>query len=440
MSLTTPATIRSLQRKLYVKAKEEPSFRFYSLYDKIYRPDILRHAYRLAKAKGGAPGVDGETFEKIEERGLENWLERLGEELRTRRYQPDAVRRAYIPKPGGGERPLGIPTVRDRVAQTAARMVLAPIFEAEFPGEMYGYRPRRSAQEAVAAVYQALQTGYTDVVDADLSKYFDTIPHTDLLKSVARRVSDGAVLHLIRLWLKAPMEERDEAGRVRRTGGRGHTMGTPQGGVLSPLLANVYMNRFLRAWKERGMDQRLRAKVVNYADDFVILCRGTAAEALEVTRRWMGSLRLTLNEKKTCLRDARKESFDFLGYTFGPTVHRPTGRTYLAAQPSRKAVARLRERVRDILKPGNTAPWEEVVAQVNRLLRGWGNYFCYGSVARAYWRVEAFLLHRARGFLVRRHKVPGRGNQRFPADRVFGDGGLVKLSAARRAARLHAWT
>jgi RNA-directed DNA polymerase len=440
MSLTTPETIRSLQRKLYVKAKEEPSYRFYSLYDKIHRPDILAHAYRLAKANGGAPGVDGETFEKIEEGGWENWLERLGEELRTRRYRPAAVRRVYIPKPGGGERPLGIPAVRDRVAQTAALLVLTPIFEAEFPDAMYGYRPKRSAQAAVAAVHQALRDGYTDVVDADLSKYFDTIPHTDLLKSVARRISDGAVLHLIRLWLKTPIEERDEAGRVKRIGGRDHTRGTPQGGVLSPLLANIYMNRFLRAWKERGMDQRLRAKVVNYADDFVILCQGTAAEALAVTGRWMGSLKLTLNEKKTGLRDARRESFDFLGYTFGPTVHRPTGRTYLAAQPSRKAVARLRDRVREILRPANMAPWEEVATQVNRVVRGWGNYFCYGSVARAYWRVEDFLLHRARGFLVRRHKAPGRGVRRFPADWVFGDGGLVHLSAARRAARLHAGT
>lgn len=296
MSLATPPKIRTLQRKLYIKAKEDPRFRFYSLYDKVCRGDILAYAYSLAKSNGGSPGVDGETFRKIEEQGLEEWLTDLQERLNDGRYKPDAVRRVYIPKPGGGERPLGIPVIRDRVVP--------------------------------------------------LSKYFDSIPHEDLLKSVARRISDGKVLHLIRLWLKAPIEETDGMGRVRRSGGRDHAMGTPQGGVISPLLANVYMNRFLRAWRERGMDRRLQATIVNYADDFVILCRGTAFQAMDVTRSWMTSLKLTLNEKKTCVRDANRECFDFLGYTFGPTVHRPTGRRYLAAQPSRKSVARLRERVR----------------------------------------------------------------------------------------------
>lgn len=438
MRLITPPAIRTLQRKLYVKAKTEPAYRFYRLYDKVYRADILAHAYALAKANGGAPGVDGETFDQVESAGLTDWLARLREDLRTRQYRPAAVRRVYIPKPGGGERPLGIPTVRDRVAQTAAELVLSPIFEAEFTDEMYGYRRRRSAQQAVTAVHEALCAGYTDVVDADLSKYFDTIPHTDLLKSVARRVSDGAMLHLLRLWLKAPVEERDGQGRTRRTGGRHHGMGTPQGGCISPLMANVYMHRFLRAWRERGMDRHLQAKVVSYADDFVILCQGSAAEALGITHRWMRALKLTVNEEKTRVCDATQTPFDFLGYTFGPMVHRPTGRTYIAAQPSRKATARLRERVRGILRPGNQAPWPEVVRQVNRVVGGWQRYFSYGTVSRAYWGLDKFLLHRARIFLARRHKLPRRGTRRFTAERVFGDDGLFHLGAAHRAARSHA--
>lgn len=434
--LTTPEAIRTLQRKLYVKAKTEPAFRFYRLYDKVYRADILAHAYALAKANGGAAGVDGMTFDDIDAAGREDWLAALREDLRTRRYRPAAVRRVYIPKPGGGERPLGIPTVRDRVAQTAADLVLRPMFEADFDDAMYGYRPRRSAQQAVTAVHQALQAGYTDVVDADLSKYFDTIPHADLLKSMARRVSDGAMLHLLRLWLDVSSEERDANGNVRKTKSRGQ--GTPQGGVISPLLANVYMHRFLRAWRERGMERHLNAKVVSYADDFVILCRGTAAEALAITQRWMAAMKLTVNEKKTRVCDVTQTAFDFLGYTFGPTVYRPTGRTYLAAQPSKQAVARLRDRVRGILRPGNQAPWPTIVRDVNRVTSGWRRYFSYGTVSRAYWRVDAFLLHRARGFLARRHKMTRRGTLRFPAEQVFGAYGLVNLGASHRVVRSHA--
>ena len=215
-------------------------------------------------------------------------------------------------------------------------------------------------------------------------------------------------------------------------------MGTPQGGVISPLLANVYMHRFLRAWQDRGMDRRLKTKVVSYADDFVILCQGTAAEALAVTHRWMRVLKLTVNETKTRVCNATQTSFDFLGYTFGPTVHRPTGRTYLAAQPSRKAMARLRTRVRGILRPGNQAPWPEVVCQVNRVVAGWQHYFSYGTVSRVYWGLDAFLLHRARGFLARRHKLPRRGTQRFTAEQVFKRDGLFSFGAVQRAARSHA--
>jgi RNA-directed DNA polymerase len=288
MSLVTPEKIRTLQRKLYRKAKAEPAFRFYVLYDKICREDILRHAYGLARGNAGAPGVDGMSFGQIEAAGLEAWLAGLREELVSTTYRPDPVRRVMIPKPKGeGERALGIPTIRDRVIQTAAKLVLEPIFEADFEGSAYGYRPARGAVDAVKDVHRHLCRGYTDVVDADLSRYFDSIPHDDLLKSVARRVADGAVLRLIKLWLKAPIEERDGDGRRRIVGGKRNKRGTPQGGVASPLLANIYMNRFLKHWRLTGRGEAFRAHVVSYADDFVILSRGCAAQALAWTKAVM---------------------------------------------------------------------------------------------------------------------------------------------------------
>jgi RNA-directed DNA polymerase len=429
MSLSTPEKIRNLQRKLYCKAKAEPAFRFYVLYDKVCSADILLHAYRLARANAGAPGVDGMTFAAIEKRGLEAWLAGLREELVKKTYRADPVRRVMIPKANGGERPLGIPTVRDRVVQTAAKIVLEPIFEADFEDTAYGYRPRRGAADAVKEVHRHIIRGYTQVVDADLSKYFDTIPHVDLLKSVARRVVDREVLRLIKMWLKAPIEERGEDGTRRMSGGKGSSRGTPQGGVASPLLANIYMNRFLKYWRVSGSGEAFRAHVVSYADDFVILSRGCAAEALAWTRGVMTKLGLAINEAKTSLKDARKERFDFLGYSFGPHFHFRTRGPYLGASPSKKSVQRFKVRVAEVLVPANNDPWPEVCDTLNSMLLGWSNYFHHGSRLRAYRAVERYTYDRVRDFLVRRHKMAGRGSRRFSREKVYGELGLLRLES-----------
>lgn len=435
MSLVTPEKIRQLQKKLYVKAKQEPTFRFYQLYDKVYREDILVQAYRLARSAKGArtAGVDGETFEDIEAAGEEKWLGARREELATKTYEPNAVRRVMIPKAGGGERPLGIPTVRDRVVQTAAKLILEPIFEADMADSAYGYRPGRSAQGAVTEVHEALCEGYTEVVDADLAKYFDSIPHDQLMQAVARRVVDRQMLKLIKGWLKVPVEERDGNGKRRMTGGKSSTAGTPQGGVISPLLANIYMNRFLRAWRDRGKANEYRAKLVAYADDLVILSRGKAAEALEWTRWAMGKMGLSLNEEKTRLCDGRQESFRFLGYEFGPEVHQKTGRSYLAAQPSAKSIQRGKEKVGAVLQPGNQDPWDEVVKQLNRILRGWANYFSIGTRWMAYGAIDRYVEEKARRFLRRRHKVLSRGYRRFSGAQLHDKMGLVRLRTLNKA-------
>src|SRR5256712_6421383 len=422
MSLETPERIRSLQRKLYCKAKAEPAFRFYLLYDKIHREDLLLNAYELARANKGARGVDGQSFEHIESEGREKWLEGLRSDLRGKTYQPRAVRRVMIPKPGGGERPLGIPTIRDRVVQTAAKLVLEPIFEADLEDSAYGYRPGRGGTDPVKEVHRLLGRGYTDVVDADLSKYFDSIPPSELLKSVARRIVDRHVLWLIKMWLKVPVEETGGGGEGKRgmTGGKSRARGTPQGGVASPMLANLYMNRFLKHWRLTGRGEVFCAQVVSYADDFVILSRGDAAEALAWTKEVMTRLGLMLNEAKTTLKDARKESFDFLGYTFGPEYHRKEGRRYLSASPSRKSVQRLKGKVNELLVPGNKESWPDVRNRLNRLLRGWSNYFSYGTRLMAYRAIDNHVNDRVRHFLRRRCKGPGRGHPKFADQQGFG--------------------
>jgi RNA-directed DNA polymerase len=442
VSLATPEKIRTLQRKLYVKAKGEPEFRFYLVYDKVWRADILEHAYRLCRSNGGAAGVDGVTFEHIEstEEGLEGWLRTLAAELREERYRSQAVRRVMIPKPDGGERSLGIPTTRDRVVQQAAKLVLEPIFEADFEPNAYGYRPRRGALDAVKEVKASILRGERHVVDADLSKYFDTIPHRGLLKSVARRVSDRKMLRLIKMWLKAPVEETDEKGRKTLTGGKGSKAGTPEGGVISPLLANLYIHWLLKAWKKFDLESKLRAGIINYADDLVIVCCGGAENALAWLKWITERLGLSLNEAKTSVRDAGRESFDFLGYTFGPMAYRRTGQAYLGVAPSKKRVKRFKQSLRSVLHAGNHAPVDEVMEQVNRKLRGWRQYFSIGTLEPTYRSVDRYTESLLRKFLVRRHKVPGRGTRQFSNRYLYADLGLVRLQDRRQVSCSQALT
>jgi RNA-directed DNA polymerase len=423
VSLATP---EKLQESLYGKAKREPDCRFHFLYDKLYREDILSHAFALSRSNGGAPGVDGQTFADIEAQGVDGWLGALARELHDEEYRPQAVRRVLIPKASGvGERPLGIPTIRDRVVQTAAKLVLEPIFEADFDDAAHGYRPGRNAIQAVEKVHGALREGRTEVVDADLSKYFDTIPHAELMKCLIRRISDGKMLRLLKMWLKVPVEERDERGNRRMSGGKKSTRGTPQGGVISPLLANIYMHRFIKAFRKHGLGEKYGATLVNYADDFVVLCRRGARQVRERIGQWMTRIGLALNEDKTCVRDARRESFDFLGYSFQP-MHSPrTGVQYLGAAPSKKALQRLKEKIRQQLRPSNLMPTEQIVARLNRTVRGWANYFCVGTLSKARRIVDEHLQTMVRRFLRRRHKVKNRGYSQFPRAWIFGELGVV---------------
>ena len=436
MSLPNPTKLEELRGKLYAKAKAEPEFRFYTLYDKVHRWDVLLEALRRSKEKKGAAGVDGETFERIREYGEERWLKQLQEELQQRTYQPQPVRRVLIPKPGGGERPLGIPTIKDRVAQAAAKLILEPIFEADLSDAAYGYRPKRSAVQAVQQVHRELASGKTEVVDADLSKYFDTIPHAELMISLARRIADKAMLHLIKMWLKVPVEERDEQGRSRYSGGKRSKCGTPQGGVISPLLANIYINRLLKAFARSDSMRAHGARIVNYADDFVVLCRpGSAAKVLVQIGQWIVGMKLTLNEAKTRLCDARREHFRFLGYELGPLMNRRTNRRYLGARPSKTAMERVRRRVSEILDRRRTDRWKEIRDELNRYLRGWAAYFAYGSPVPSFRLVDIHVEERARNLLRRRHKLPAR-TSRFGRREIHEDRGVIVLE---RLVRPNAW-
>ena len=436
MVLEPPESVRKLQMALQAKAKGAPGYRFYLLYDKLYRRDVLRYAYDRCKANQGAPGVDKQDFADIAAYGEDRWLGELAEKLHRRTYRAEAVRRVWIPKAEGKKlRPLGIPRIADRVVMTAAVVVLEPIFEVDMPAEQHGYRPNLSAHTAVDRVNRLINEGHTRVIDADLADYFGSIPHAELLKSVARRVSDRHLLHLIKMWLEAPVEEDDGRGeKTRTTTARDTGRGVPQGAPISPLLANLYMRRFVLGWKRRGLEARLGAKIVVYADDLVICCRGNAEEAMSEMRRLMMQLKLTVNEAKTHIRRLPQERFAFLGYDFGRYYSPKTGRAYLCPQPSKASVKRVIGKIRHAT--ARNVLWlsaEEMVTGLNRLLVGWANYYSLGPVYQAYRAIDRYTPLRLRRWLRNKHKISNTGARCFSYEFLYDTLGLVQLSSLARS-------
>lgn len=436
MSLPTPVpTVEKLQTALQAKAKAAAGYRFYTLWDKICRSDVLTEAYRRCRANRGAPGVDGQTFEQIESAGVGPWLAALQEELRRQEYRPQPLLRVWIAKSNGGQRPLGIPSIRDRVAQMAVLLVIGPIFEVDLCDEQYGFRPGVDAKMAVRRVYfNVTERGLREVVDADLSDYFNTIPHGPLMRCMSRRIADGSLLSVVKRWLQAPVVERRERGERRTTVAADTNRGTPQGGVASPLLANLYFRRFVLAWKQFGHEQRLQARVVNYADDLVICCRpGSGPEAMTTFRNLIARLGLTVNEQKTRLATLPEESIDFLGYTIGQ-FHGRGGRPYIGTRPSKKSVCNLRARIHE--ETSSRWNWQQPAERVevlNPILRGWCGYFNQGPVVKVYRSVRQYIERRFRRWLMRREQRRGTGYKRYPDCYLYEELGLFPVPDQRVA-------
>ena len=428
-------SVRKLQTVLNAKAKEEPDWRFHALVDKAWRQDFLLEAWGMVRRNGGAAGVDGVTVADVGAYGVERWIGELSRDLRDGTYEPNPVRQVLIPKKQPGKfRPLGIPCLRDRVAQTSAMLVLGPIFEADLQPEQYAYRPGRSARDAVKRIHRLLYRGQHEVVDADLSNYFGEIPHAELMKSIARRVSDGRMPGLIKAWLETPVIEEDGAGGTCRTNrAREERKGTPQGAPISPLLSNIYMRRFILGWKELGYARRFGAEIVNYADDFCVLGRAPAAEMLRVVERLMGKLKLPVNAEKTrCLR-CPGEPLEFLGYRIGWSYRPKGGGRYIGTRPSKASVQSICHRISEHTdRRRGRLEAEEVVGRLNRMISGWANYFDLGQVSPAYAAVDQHATRRLRQWFGRKHKVRSGKYVRYSDNWLREECGLTGLATRTR--------
>jgi RNA-directed DNA polymerase len=447
--LPAPDKVRKLQITLYRKAKSKPEYRFWSLYGEVQRADVLAAAWRRVKANAGAAGVDGVTIEELaaDAQVEAAWLAALREELRRKTYRPTPVRRVKIPKASGGYRGLGIPTVKDRVVQMAVYLVLMPIFEADFHSRSFGFRPGRNAHQAVEAIQEALRMGKSEVVDADLAQYFDTIPHRKLMRQVARRVSDGAILKLIKAWLRAPIVEEEEGGGLKI---KANPCGTPQGGVIcqrppalpfglpaagylaplgSPLLANIYLHPLDEAVNEQCRDQcGYKPRMVRYADDLVILCHpGEGPRIKERLALWLRSRGLALNETKTRVIESRESGFEFLGFCFR-WQQSQKGTSYVHTEPSPAAEQALRDRLREMTRRSTT--WKAtaaVVREINQVTRGWSNYFALAHYHRSFRQLNHFIAHRLRQWLWRKHGSPRGKYLRWPSRTLFTTYGLYQM-------------